>query len=186
MSWFVSKQCFYKKWNSLCECLSTWNPLFCYIFMILVAHNPMFLLSKFLFDCISKYRFYFLFYFVKCPYKMNLDFLYIGWWVFFLITYIITFVWCWYRMYWMESIILAHLHLFNNYMWQVDLLNDDGSSGKCTLLLTGYLRARNLSVNQLVGFQHLAFIWWQSESNHNVCLNLFWIRFIFPVRVIFS
>lgn len=98
----------------------------------------------------------------------------------------LAFVWCWYRMYWMESIIPAHLHLFNDDMCQVDLLNDDGSSGKCTLLLTGYLRARNLSVNQLVGFQHLAFFWWQAESNHIVWFNLFWIRFIFPVRVIFS
>lgn len=32
--------------------------------------------------------FIFLFYFVKCPYKMNLDFLYIGCIVFFLIAYI--------------------------------------------------------------------------------------------------
>lgn len=76
----------------------------------------------------------------------------------------LTFVWCWFRMYWMESIIPAHLHLFNNDMWQVDLLNDDGSSGKCTLLLTGYLRARNLSVNQLVGYS----IWHLFGGNQKV------------------
>ncbi|GAB2232460.1 hypothetical protein Droror1_Dr00011493 [Drosera rotundifolia] len=33
---------------------------------------------------------------------------------------------------------------------KVDLVDDDPSSGKCTVLLTGYLRARSLSVNQLV------------------------------------
>ncbi|GAB2289290.1 hypothetical protein Dimus_023594 [Dionaea muscipula] len=33
---------------------------------------------------------------------------------------------------------------------KVDLITDEQSSGKCTLLLTGYLRARALSVNQLV------------------------------------
>ncbi|KAL9255003.1 Pre-rRNA-processing protein TSR1-like protein [Drosera capensis] len=33
---------------------------------------------------------------------------------------------------------------------KVDLVNDDPSSGKCTVLLTGYLRARSLSMNQLV------------------------------------
>ncbi|KAL9260891.1 Pre-rRNA-processing protein TSR1-like protein [Drosera capensis] len=33
---------------------------------------------------------------------------------------------------------------------KVDLVNDDPSSGKCTVLLTGYLRGRSLSVNQLV------------------------------------
>ncbi|KAK9269852.1 hypothetical protein L1049_025425 [Liquidambar formosana] len=33
---------------------------------------------------------------------------------------------------------------------KVDMLADDCNSGKCTLLLTGYLRARSLSVNQLV------------------------------------
>ncbi|CAI9117068.1 OLC1v1018393C2 [Oldenlandia corymbosa var. corymbosa] len=33
---------------------------------------------------------------------------------------------------------------------KVDLVDEDCSTGKCTLLLTGYLRARSLSVNQLV------------------------------------
>ncbi|GAA0175096.1 hypothetical protein LIER_28345 [Lithospermum erythrorhizon] len=33
---------------------------------------------------------------------------------------------------------------------KVCLVSEDSSPGKCTLLLTGYLRARNLSVNQLV------------------------------------
>ncbi|KAM1398258.1 hypothetical protein ACFX2I_015726 [Malus domestica] len=33
---------------------------------------------------------------------------------------------------------------------KVDMVADDSSSGKCTLLLTGYIRARSLSVNQLV------------------------------------
>ncbi|KAJ4702261.1 pre-rRNA-processing protein TSR1-like [Melia azedarach] len=33
---------------------------------------------------------------------------------------------------------------------KVDVLADDGNSGKCTLLLNGYLRAHSLSVNQLV------------------------------------
>ncbi|PON90448.1 Ribosome biogenesis protein [Trema orientale] len=33
---------------------------------------------------------------------------------------------------------------------KVDVIADSGNSGKCTLLVTGYLRGRNLSVNQLV------------------------------------
>ncbi|KDP36805.1 hypothetical protein JCGZ_08096 [Jatropha curcas] len=33
---------------------------------------------------------------------------------------------------------------------KVDIVADDSNSGKCTLLLTGYLRGRSLSVNQLV------------------------------------
>ncbi|KAJ4964379.1 hypothetical protein NE237_024318 [Protea cynaroides] len=33
---------------------------------------------------------------------------------------------------------------------EVDLVNDDCNPGKCTLVLSGYLRARSLSVNQLV------------------------------------
>ncbi|KAF7829490.1 pre-rRNA-processing protein TSR1-like protein [Senna tora] len=33
---------------------------------------------------------------------------------------------------------------------KVDVVSDDGNSGKCTLLLTGYIRVHNLSVNQLV------------------------------------
>ncbi|XP_024020075.1 pre-rRNA-processing protein TSR1 homolog [Morus notabilis] len=33
---------------------------------------------------------------------------------------------------------------------KVDAIADSGNSGKCTLLLTGYLRGRSLSVNQLV------------------------------------
>ncbi|KAL2472643.1 P-loop containing nucleoside triphosphate hydrolase superfamily protein [Forsythia ovata] len=33
---------------------------------------------------------------------------------------------------------------------KVDIVADDCSSGKCTLVLTGYIRARGLSVNQLV------------------------------------
>lgn len=41
------------------------------------------------------------------------------------------------------------------YIWifdilQVDLVADDSASGKCTVLLTGYVRARGLSINQLV------------------------------------
>nr|GMD08500.1 pre-rRNA-processing protein TSR1 homolog [Ipomoea batatas] len=33
---------------------------------------------------------------------------------------------------------------------KVDLVADDSASGKCTVLLTGYVRARGLSINQLV------------------------------------
>lgn len=37
-----------------------------------------------------------------------------------------------------------------NFAIQVDIVADECNSGKCTLLLTGYIRAHGLSVNQLV------------------------------------
>lgn len=37
-----------------------------------------------------------------------------------------------------------------NHAYQVHLEPDDGNPGKCTLLLSGYVRAHSLSVNQLV------------------------------------
>lgn len=36
------------------------------------------------------------------------------------------------------------------FVFQVDVVADNSISGKCTLLLSGYIRARSLSVNQLV------------------------------------
>lgn len=41
-------------------------------------------------------------------------------------------------------------------VFQVDLVADDGNPGKGTLLLAGYVRARCLSVNQLVNYSSLA------------------------------
>ena len=51
-----------------------------------------------------------------------------------------------------ETIFIVSSKISSIFAFQVDLVPDDCNSGNCTLLLTGYLRAHGLSVNQLVIF----------------------------------
>jgi len=60
---------------------------------------------------------------------------------------------------------------------------DDGNLEKCTMLLTGYLRAHSLSVNQLVT---RAAIYLPLVNFLLGCLIFLHFRFMFLVRVITS
>ncbi|KAJ8437452.1 hypothetical protein Cgig2_031973 [Carnegiea gigantea] len=48
------------------------------------------------------------------------------------------------------GLVLGHVWTNCYNLMYVEMVDHDSSLGKCTLLLTGYVRARNLSVNQLV------------------------------------
>lgn len=63
------------------------------------------------------------------------------------------------------------------------MVADDCNSEKCTLMLTGYLRACSLSVNQLVTSSAIGL---PLFTLLDVCLIFLEIRFIFLVRGITS
>jgi len=66
------------------------------------------------------------------------------------------------------------------------MLVDDESSGKCTLLLSGYLRARKLSVNQLV-IKPFCYLYHALCYTHGSLVNLFsQIRSMFLALGIFN
>ncbi|KAK1260680.1 hypothetical protein QJS04_geneDACA019044 [Acorus gramineus] len=51
-----------------------------------------------------------------------------------------------------QRLSVPHWRSHRPYLWaqEVDLVADDGEPGKCSLLMSGYVRAHNFSVNQLV------------------------------------